>query len=63
MGPNDAGKTTIIRIPATLLRPDAGTATILGHDMVVDLAEVRERMSLTGRYAAVGTSAAVAASH
>jgi ABC-2 type transport system ATP-binding protein len=34
LGPNGAGKTTTIRILATLLRPDAGSARVLGHDVV-----------------------------
>ncbi|MFC6837894.1 ATP-binding cassette domain-containing protein [Halomarina ordinaria] len=53
LGPNGAGKTTTIRILATLLRPDAGTATVLGHDVVRDAADVRARVSLTGQYASV----------
>jgi len=53
LGPNGAGKTTTIRILATLLRPDAGTATVLGHDVVRDAAMVRRKVSLTGQYASV----------
>jgi len=53
LGPNGAGKTTIIRILTTLLRPDAGTATVLGHDVVRDAADVRATVSLTGQYASV----------
>lgn len=53
LGPNGAGKTTIIRILTTLLRPDAGTATVLGHDVVRDATEVRTRVGLTGQYASV----------
>ena len=34
LGPNGAGKTTTIRMLATLLRPDAGSARVLGHDIV-----------------------------
>jgi len=53
LGQNGAGKTTLIRILATLLRPDAGTATVAGHDLRADPAGVRRAISLTGQYAAV----------
>jgi ABC-2 type transport system ATP-binding protein len=53
LGPNGAGKTTTIRILATLLRPDAGTATVLGHDVVREAPVVRQKVSLTGQYASV----------
>jgi ABC-2 type transport system ATP-binding protein len=53
LGPNGAGKTTTIRILATLLRPTAGTATVLGHDVVRDPVAVREKVSLTGQFASV----------
>jgi ABC-2 type transport system ATP-binding protein len=53
LGPNGAGKTTTIRILATLLRPDAGTARVLGHDVLTDAEAVRGRMSLTGQYASL----------
>ena len=53
LGPNGAGKTTTIRILATLLRPTAGSATVLGHDVVRDAAAVRKKVSLTGQYASV----------
>ncbi|HZN98171.1 MAG TPA: ATP-binding cassette domain-containing protein [Gemmatimonadales bacterium] len=53
LGPNGAGKTTTIRILATLLRPTAGTATVLGHDVVREPGAVREKVSLTGQYASV----------
>ena len=53
LGPNGAGKTTTIRVLATLLKPDAGTATVLGYDVVKDAEEVRQRVSLTGQFASV----------
>lgn len=53
LGSNGAGKTTLVRILSTLLRPDAGTATVAGHDIVGDAQAVREAISLTGQFAAV----------
>jgi ABC-2 type transport system ATP-binding protein len=53
LGPNGAGKTTAVRILTTLLRPDAGTATILGLDVVRRASEVRPLIGLAGQYAAV----------
>jgi ABC-2 type transport system ATP-binding protein len=53
LGPNGVGKTTIIRILSTLLKPDAGTAIVNGFDVVKDPEKVRESIGLTGQYAAV----------
>jgi daunorubicin/doxorubicin transport system ATP-binding protein len=53
LGPNGAGKTTTIRMLATLLLPDAGSATVLGHDLVRNADAVRARISLTGQFASV----------
>ena len=53
LGPNGAGKTTTIRMLATLLRPDAGSAKVLGYDVVEQDEEVRARVSLTGQLASV----------
>ena len=53
LGPNGAGKTTAVRILATLIRPDAGTATVSGFDVVHHAKEVRTRIGLTGQYASV----------
>ncbi len=53
LGSNGAGKTTVIKVLATLLKADAGTATIDGHPVANDPASVREAISLTGQFAAV----------
>ena len=53
LGPNGAGKTTTIRILATLLQPDAGSARVLGHDVVAEADAVRGLVSLTGQLASV----------
>ncbi len=53
LGSNGAGKTTLVRILSTLLAPDAGTATVDGHDVVAQPGQVRESISLTGQFAAV----------
>jgi ABC-2 type transport system ATP-binding protein len=53
LGSNGAGKTTIVRILSTLLKPDAGTASVYGFDVATQPADVRESISLTGQFAAV----------
>ncbi len=53
LGSNGAGKTTIVRILTTLLKPDGGTASVGGFDVVSQPAQVRESISLTGQFAAV----------
>jgi ABC-2 type transport system ATP-binding protein len=53
LGPNGAGKTTFVRVLATLLKPDAGTAQVVGLDVVREAAALRERIGLAGQYAAV----------
>ncbi len=53
LGSNGAGKTTIINILSTLLRADAGTASVNGFDVAAQPAGVRESISLTGQFAAV----------
>src|SRR3954462_14474059 len=53
LGPNGAGKTTLGRLLATLLTPDAGRAEGFGRDVVADPPAVRERLGLTGQFAAV----------
>jgi ABC-2 type transport system ATP-binding protein len=53
LGSNGAGKTTIVRILTTLLKPDDGTAHVNGFDVLSQPARVRESISLTGQFAAV----------
>jgi ABC-2 type transport system ATP-binding protein len=53
LGPNGAGKTTVIRMLATLMEPDAGSARVLGHDVLADADAVRGLVSLTGQLASV----------
>ncbi|MCX5117844.1 ATP-binding cassette domain-containing protein [Micromonospora sp. NBC_00362] len=53
LGSNGAGKTTVVRILATLLRADGGTARVAGFDVATQAADVRQSISLTGQFAAV----------
>jgi ABC-2 type transport system ATP-binding protein len=53
LGSNGAGKTTVVKILSTLLKPDAGTATVDGFDVAAQPGNVRESISLTGQFAAV----------
>ena len=53
LGSNGAGKTTTINILSTLLKPDGGSASVCGFDVVRQSDKVRESISLTGQFAAV----------
>ena len=53
LGSNGAGKTTVVKILATLLKADAGTAGVNGFDLAEQPADVRQSISLTGQFAAV----------
>jgi ABC-2 type transport system ATP-binding protein len=53
LGSNGAGKTTVVKILSTLLKADAGSATVNGFDAATQAANVRESISLTGQFAAV----------
>ncbi len=53
LGSNGAGKTTAVKILSTLLKADAGTASVSGFDVAAQAADVRQSISLTGQFAAV----------
>ncbi|GAB2612853.1 daunorubicin resistance protein DrrA family ABC transporter ATP-binding protein [Streptomyces capparidis] len=53
LGANGAGKTTAVRILATLLRPDGGRAEVAGHDIAREPRLVRHRIGLVGQHTAV----------
>ncbi len=53
LGPNGAGKTTIVRILSTLIRADAGTIRVAGHDLATDPDGVRAAIGVTGQFSAV----------
>ena len=53
LGHNGAGKTTALRILTTLATPTEGRATVAGHDVVADGAQVRERIGVAGQAATV----------
>jgi ABC-2 type transport system ATP-binding protein len=53
LGPNGAGKTTTVQILSTLIRADAGRATIAGHDVLRDPRAVRAAIGVTGQFSAV----------
>lgn len=53
LGPNGAGKTTTVHILSTLVRPDGGTASVNGCDVVGDQEGVRAAIGLTGQFSAV----------
>jgi ABC-2 type transport system ATP-binding protein len=48
LGSNGAGKTTIVKILATLLKPDHGTASVNGFDVQSQPAQVREKSACPG---------------
>lgn len=53
LGSNGAGKTTTINILTTLIKADAGTAHVGGFDVAKQPDDIRQRISLTGQFAAV----------
>jgi linearmycin/streptolysin S transport system ATP-binding protein len=53
LGPNGAGKTTTLSVLATLVRPDAGRASVAGHDTVREAARVRAVLGLVPQTLAI----------
>ena len=53
LGPNGAGKTTAVRVLTTIIRPDAGSARVLGLDVTTEVDRVRASIGLAGQAAAV----------
>ena len=53
LGPNGAGKTTLVRILSTLIAADAGTATVMGHDLRSEAGAVRGVIGVTGQFSAL----------
>src|SRR5262245_43557534 len=53
LGPNGAGKTTTVNVLTTLLKADAGTARVAGHDVATEAKAVRAAIGVTGQFAAV----------
>ncbi len=53
LGPNGAGKTTLLRMLATLTSADAGTATVMGHDIASAPQKVRASIAMTGQFASL----------
>jgi ABC-2 type transport system ATP-binding protein len=53
LGPNGAGKTTTVNVLTTLLKADAGTVRVAGHDVATETKRVRAAIGVTGQFAAV----------
>jgi ABC-2 type transport system ATP-binding protein len=53
LGPNGAGKTTTVNVLTTLMKADAGTVRVAGHDVATETKEVRAAIGVTGQFAAV----------
>jgi ABC-2 type transport system ATP-binding protein len=53
LGPNGAGKTTTVNVLTTLLKADAGTVRVAGHDVAAETKAVRAAIGVTGQFASV----------
>ena len=57
LGPNGAGKSTTVRILVTLTKPDAGSATVAGHDVVREAGRVRHAIGYVAQHQGVDPEA------
>jgi ABC-2 type transport system ATP-binding protein len=53
LGPNGAGKTTTVNVLTTLMKADAGSVRVAGHDVATETKAVRAAIGVTGQFAAV----------
>ena len=53
LGPNGTGKTTTVNVLTTLMKADAGTVRVAGHDVAAETKAVRAVIGVTGQFAAV----------
>ncbi|EWC60788.1 Methionine ABC transporter ATP-binding protein [Actinokineospora spheciospongiae] len=53
LGANGAGKTTTVKVLSTLIRADAGSAWVAGHDLTTEPDAVRAAIGVTGQFSAV----------
>jgi ABC-2 type transport system ATP-binding protein len=53
LGPDGAGKTTVVQILSTLLPADAGDIRVAGHDLAAEPDAVRAAIGVTGQFSAV----------
>jgi ABC-2 type transport system ATP-binding protein len=49
LGPNGAGKSTTVRVLTTLSRPDSGTATVAGVDVLAEPTRARHAIGVVGQ--------------
>jgi ABC-2 type transport system ATP-binding protein len=53
LGPNGAGKSTTVKVLTTLSRPDSGSATVAGHDVLRDAVKVRRAIGVVAQRSGV----------
>lgn len=53
LGSNGSGKTTIVNILSTLMKPDAGEIKVAGLDVLLHPDQIRQKISLTGQFSAI----------